>query len=456
MQKTLAKRISLTLVVVMLALTLALSAVGLLAKKEPKRGIVIVTAFLSGGLYLNNPDGTQTQLWDPLQKYEDFPVQSVMDPVKGIGISEEVINKALKGMGGLPEVLKLLNAETGLMANMTVDIMTGKSIKDISPANPDSPNRLKYGAINCYKETYDSMLERYGEKAEVVVFNYDWRLDNDKNADLLEEFINERGYDEVVLTSHSMGGSVVGCYLQKAENREKVVLYTPYSSACLGAVDALVYIEDITRLVSGFDLGAIGGFIDINQIVKDVVEPFLSSLVSMYQLFPSPYLMESGQYSGDNHMITVDGNPITTRQELIEFYRSRPFAKRDGEYIYPIQMEENGKTRLENYWDSYMVEVDGKMVHSMDLVNTVYFIGVGQKGMESVSYVTNESGDIVLDKINYSTKGDNMILEYSATSGNNPNGDNVVRIENGHLNVGINFNVLLQERTFEEIDKIWG
>ena len=195
MQKTLAKRISLTLVVVMLALTLALSAVGLLAKKEPKRGIVIVTAFLSGGLYLNNPDGTQTQLWDPLQKYEDFPVQSVMDPVKGIGISEEVINKALKGMGGLPEVLNLLNAETGLMANMTVDIMTGKSIKDISPANPDSPNRLKYGAINCYKETYDSMLERYGEKAEVVVFNYDWRLDNDKNADLLEEFINERGYD---------------------------------------------------------------------------------------------------------------------------------------------------------------------------------------------------------------------------------------------------------------------
>ncbi|MBR3684701.1 MAG: hypothetical protein IKL86_00300, partial [Clostridia bacterium] len=154
--------------------------------------------------------------------------------------------------------------------------------------------------------------------------------------------------------------------------------------------------------------------------------------------------------------ITIDGNPITTRQELIEFYRSRPFAKRDGEYIYPFQMEENGKTRLENYWDSYMVEVDGKMVHSMDLVNTVYFIGVGQKGMEGVSYVTNESGDIVLDKINYSTKGDNMILEYSATSGNNPNGDNVVRIENGHLNVGINFNVLLQERTFEEIDKIWG
>ncbi|MBQ8178359.1 MAG: alpha/beta hydrolase [Clostridia bacterium] len=455
MKNSFAKRLSLTLVVILLALTLALSTVGLLSKKEPKRGIVIVTAFLSGGLYLNNPDGTQTQLWDPLKNYEDFPVQDVVSPT-GFGISEEVINKALKGMGGLTEVLKLLDEENGLMANMTVDIMTGKSIKDISPANPDSPNRLKYGAINCYKETYDSMLKRYGEKAEVVVFNYDWRLDNDANANLLEEFINERGYDEVVLTSHSMGGSVVGCYLQKAENREKVVLYTPYSSACLGAVDALVYIEDITRLLGGIDLGAVGGFIDVNQIVKDVVEPFLSSLVSMYQLFPSPYLMESGQYGANDYMITVDGEPITSREELIEFYLSRPFAKRDGEWIYPFQREENGKTRLENYWDAYMVEVDGNKVHSMSLVNTVYFIGVGQKGMEGVSYVTNENGEVVLDEIRYSTEGDNMILEYSATSGSDPRGANVVRIEHGHLNVGINFNALLMERTFLEIDKVWG
>ncbi len=455
MKNSLAKRLSLTLVVVLLALTLALSTVGLFGKKETKRGIVIVTAFLSGGLYLNNADGTQTPIWDPLMNYEDFPVQSVMDPENGLVLSQDVLTKALKGMGGITEIVKLIDKDTGLLANLTVDIMTGESIKDISPANPDSPTRLKYGAINCYQETYESMLERYGDRAEVAVFNYDWRLDNEKNAELLEEFINERGFDEVVLTSHSMGGSVVGCYLQKAENREKVVLYTPYASACLGAVDALVYIEDINHLLSGFDLSAINGVFDVNSVVEDIAKPFLTSLVSMYQLFPSPYLMESGQYGDGNYMITIDGEPITTREELIEFYLSRPFAKRDGEWIYPFQMEENGKTHLENYWDAYMVEVDGKKVHSSNLVNTVYFIGVGQRGIDGVSYVTNENGEIVLDQIHYSTDGDNMILQYCATSGNDPHGENVVRIENGHMNVGVNFNALLMERTFEEIDKVW-
>lgn len=455
MKNSFKKRLSITIVVIALALTLTLSAVALLAKPEPKRGIVIVTAFLSGGLYLNNPDGTQTPLWDPLQNYENFPVQDVMHPTNGISISEEVINKALKGMGGLGGVMELLDEKDGLLPSLTVDIMTGNSIKDISPANMDSPTRLKYGAINTYRETYDEMMNAYGDKAEVVVFTYDWRLDNDKNADLLERFINDKGFDEVVLTSHSMGGSVVGCYLQKAENREKVVLYTPYSSACLGAVDALVYIEDITRLLGGFDLGAIGNIVNVNQIVKDVVEPWLSSLVSMYQLFPSPYLMESKQYGENDYMITIDGEPITTREKLIEFYKSRPFAKRDGEWIYPFQVEENGKTRLENYWDAYMVEVDGKMVHSTNLVNTVYFIGVGQKGMEGASYVTDAEGNVVLDSVRHSTDGDNMILEYSATCGNDPHAENVVRIENGHLNVGVNFNALLKERTFEEINKIW-
>ncbi|MBR2480672.1 MAG: hypothetical protein IKB56_05115 [Clostridia bacterium] len=222
MRNSFAKRLSITIVVIMLALTITLGAVGLTMKKEPKRGIVIVTAFLSGGLYLNNPDGTQTQLWDPALNYEDFPVQEVMDPVNGLVLSEELINKVISGLGGLGGVVDvLLNEEKSIFNNLSVDIVTGKSIKDISPANPDSPNRLKYGAINCYRETYDEMVAEYGDIAEVVVFNYDWRLDNEDNALLLEKFINERGYDEVVLTSHSMGGNVVSLYLQKEEKSRK-------------------------------------------------------------------------------------------------------------------------------------------------------------------------------------------------------------------------------------------
>lgn len=461
MKNSFAKRLSITIVVIMLALTITLGAVGLTMKKEPKRGIVIVTAFLSGGLYLNNPDGTQTQLWDPALNYEDFPVQEVMDPVNGLVLSEDLINNVISGVGGLGGIVEiLLDEEKSIFNNLAVDIVTGQSVKDISPANPDSPNRLKYGAINCYKETYDEMIAEYSDIAEVVVFNYDWRLDNENNAKLLEEFINERGYDEVVLTSHSMGGNVVSLYLQKEENREKVVLYAPYSPATLGAVDALVYLEDPARLLSGMDLGAIGGvasLIDIEGIVRDVATPFLRGLVSMYQLLPSPYLMKSGQYSnaGDDYMITIDGEPITTAEELIAFYKSRPYSKVNGEWIYPLQVEENGKTRLENYWENSRVMVDGVSTHTTNLVNTTYFIGVGQKGAEGANFITNSEGEVVLDTVRYTTDGDNMVLAYSATCGNDPYADNVVRIENGHLNVGVNFNVLLKERTFEEINKVW-
>lgn len=461
MGNTFAKRLSITLVVILLALTITLGAVGFVAKKEPKRAIVIVTAFLSGGLYLNNEDGTQTQLWDPVLNYEDFPVQEVMDPVNGLVLSEDLISKVISGVGGFPNLLNiLLDEEASIFNNLKVDIVTGKSIKDISPANPDSPNRLKYGAINCYRQTYDEMVAEYGDIAEVVVFNYDWRLDNEDNAKLLEEFINEREYDEIVLTSHSMGGNVVSLYLQKEENRDKVVLYAPYAPATLGAVDALVYLEDPARLLAGMDLGALGGIgslLDIEGIVRDVATPFLRCLVSMYQLLPSPYLMTSGQYSntGDDFMITVDGNPITTAEELISFYKSRPYAKVDGEWIYPLQVEENGKTRLENYWENSRVMVDGVSTHTTNLVNTTYFIGVGQNGAEGASFITNENGEVVLDTVRYTTNGDNMVLEYSATCGNDPYADNVVRISNGHLNVGVNFNVLLKERTFEEINKVW-
>lgn len=457
MKNTFSKRLSITIVVLMLAITITLGAVGLTMSRQPKRGIVIVTAFLSGGLYLNNPDGTQTQLWDPLTNYEDFPVQDVMSP-NGLTITEDIINNAIDGVGGFAEVINLLlDEENSIFKNLEVDILTGKSIKDISPANPNSPNRLKYGVLNCYKETYDEMVAEYGDIADVVVFNYDWRLDNEDNALLLEEFINERGFDEVVLTSHSMGGNVVSLYLQKPENREKVVLYTPYSPATLGAVDALVYLEDPARLVEGFDLGDIGNLFDIGSIVNDIAKPFLRSLVSMYQLLPSPYLMTSKQYSntGDDFMITVDGTPITTPEELIEFYKSRPYSKIDGEWIYPLQVEENGKTRLENYWENSRVMVDGVSTHSTNLVNTVYFIGVGQKGAEGANFITNEQGEVVLDSVRHTTDGDNMVLKYSATCGNEIDANNVYQIESGHLNVGVNFNVLLKERTFEEINKVW-
>lgn len=439
-------------------------------RQKPKRGIVIVTALLSGGLVEVKDDGTETVVWDPVPM-DEFPIQEVLLPNGSLNISTELVTEILNSFeNGILDVLDLVTGEDGFINALQVDRNTGKSVRNIKPATSETDSHVKYGVLNVYKQTYDSMVAEYGDEAEVSVFNYDWRLDNVENGRLLEEYINSKGYDEVILTSHSMGGNVVSCYLARSEeNREKVKLYCAYAPSLLGSVDALTYIEDPMRLADMIDIDGIknmlpsaaAGMVDsiIETVLNDVMAEFIRGFTSMYQLFPSPYLMESGQYShtGSDYMITVDGTPIKTREELIEFYASRPWAfNEDGEPIYVFQKEANGKTRLENFFDSAYVVTDAGLVHSTTLVNTVYFVGTGISGRERATYITDADGDIVLDRTYNSYDGDNMVLVYSATAALGPEAPNAYVIDNGsHGPVGISFDALLKEKTFEEINKVW-
>ena len=49
-----------------------------------------------------------------------------------------------------------------------------------------------------------------------------------------------------------------------------------------------------------------------------------------------------------------------------------------------------------------------------------------------------------------------MVLVYSATAALGPDAPNAYVIDNGsHGPVGISFDALLKEKTFEEINKVW-
>ncbi len=439
-------------------------------RQKPKRGIVIVTALLSGGLVEVKDDGTETVVWDPVPM-DEFPIQEVLLPDGSLNISTELVTEILNSFeNGILDVLDLVTGEDGFINALQVDRNTGKSVRNIKPATSETDSHVKYGVLNVYKQTYDSMVAEYGDEAEVSVFNYDWRLDNVENGRLLEEYINSKGYDEVILTSHSMGGNVVSCYLARSEeNRSKVKLYCAYAPSLLGSIDALTYIENPMRLGDMLDIDGIknmlpsaaAGMVDsiVETVLNDVMAEFIRGFTSMYQLFPSPYLMDSAQYShtGSDYMITIDGKPIETREELIEFYASRPWAfNEDGEPIYVFQKEANGKTRLENFFDSAYVATDAGLVHSTTLVNTVYFVGTGISGRERATYITDADGNIVLDKTYNSYDGDNMVLVYSATAALGPDAPNAYVIDNGsHGPVGISFDALLKEKTFEEINKVW-
>lgn len=439
-------------------------------RQKPKRGIVIVTALLSGGLVEVKDDGTETVVWDPVPM-DEFPIQEVLLPDGSLNISTELVTEILNSFeNGIFDALTLVTGEDGFINALQVDRNTGKSVRNIKPATSETDSHVKYGVLNVYKQTYDSMVAEYGDEAEISVFNYDWRLDNVENGRLLEEYINSKGYDEVILTSHSMGGNVVSCYLARSEeNRAKVKLYCAYAPSLLGSVDALAYIEDPMRLGDMLDIDGIknmlpsaaAGMVDsiIETVLNDVMAEFIRGFTSMYQLFPSPYLMESAQYShtGSDYMITIDDEPVETREELIEFYASRPWAfNEDGEPIYVFQKEANGKTRLENFFDSAYVATDAGLVHSTTLVNTVYFVGTGISGRERATYITDADGNIVLDRTYNSYDGDNMVLVYSATAALGPDAPNAYAIDDGsHGPVGISFDALLKEKTFEEINKVW-
>lgn len=466
------KRFNVFVALLLTIVTLAVlgAAIWYEVRKQPKRGIVIVTALLSGGLVEVKDDGTETVVWDPVPMKE-FPIQEVLLPDGSLNISTELVTEILNSFeNGILDVLDLVTGEDGFINALQVDRNTGKSVRNIKPATSETDSHVKYGVLNVYKQTYDSMVAEYGDEAEVSVFNYDWRLDNVENGRLLEEYINSKGYDEVILTSHSMGGNVVSCYLARSEeNRSKVKLYCAYAPSLLGSIDALTYIEDPMRLGDMLDIDGIknmlpsaaAGMVDsiIETVLNDVMAEFIRGFTSMYQLFPSPYLMDSAQYShtGSDYMITIDDEPIETREELIEFYASRPWAfNEDGEPIYVFQKEANGKTRFENFFDSAYVATDAGLVHSTTLVNTVYFVGTGISGRERATYITDADGNIVLDKTYNSYDGDNMVLVYSATAALGPEAPNAYVIDNGsHGPVGISFGALLKEKTFEEINKVW-
>ena len=424
---------------------------------DTSRGIVIVTALLSGGLIATDEDGTESVIWDPIP-IDEFPIQEILstDGSLDVNLALESVTKAFNASGQ-----NMFSTLFNLFDNLEVVAETGESVLNVRPANMSDSTHAKYGVLNVYKETFDMLSARYGGTAEVSVFNYDWRLSNDLSAEMLENYINEKGYDEVVLTSHSMGGNVVAGYLARsASNREKVKLYCAYAPSFLGSVDALAYLEDpslILGMLGDVDLGGMQGVVE--EFIRNVAGNLLRSMPSITELLPSPYLMTSKQYSTDSPMITVDGKAIETPEELIEFYLSRPWSvTEDGETAYMFRTEENGKSRLENFFESAYVETDTGRVHSTELVNTVYFVGTGVRGVDRAAFVTDPAtGEVVLDRTYTSLRGDNMILEYSATAGLGTNAENVAVYEGqGHHVVGIKFEKVLSERTFLEIDKVFG
>lgn len=443
--------------------------------KNPKKAVIILPGLFASGLY-NTANGEG--VWDPFDEIDVW----FSDITARTGLPIGVILQIFSNQAFSSELDKLFDnncrgASDSLFNLMAMNEDGTPAVETIKPVPFDSDSRLRYGVVNAQKEMYDTLYEQYGTAYEVMVYNYDFRLDNRYSAEKLEEFINEKGYKEVILVSHSNGGAVASCYLGRSkENRDKVSLYLSYDAPYYGSFAAIGTLEDIDGMIAGVlkaikDIPILEG---LGNAINDVFQYQFKKLVNLwavYQLLPSYELLTTQQYRHiyteqimgiegkpekpvtkvvQDAMYNIDGEDIIfeSKEELWEFYCSRPWAKMSNGQLKP-QM-----AQWLDFQDAMMVELeDGRKVHSTSLVNTQYFSGMGYNNVTKLYFKTEDGNLVRLPQNDFTDQGDGTVLLYSSTAGCTENHRIHIIPDANHYDVAQRFNTYTKDMTIAIVNK---
>lgn len=492
------KAVALHIVAVLLISSLvALSACGEKDDKNDK-AIIYVTALFAGGLY---DEQTGVAKWEPVKSEIDVDAflkgELSLEQILASFSQKEIADTLMLALDAISY------SENTLLWELTLDNDGNGYNPNIVPANdfPKDENGnvmdISYGAFGIYRTFANNLKREFGDEYDVLVFNQDWRISPQKSAKALEDYINAKGYEEVVLLSHSMGAPVVNSYLARSkENRDKVSLYAGFAPATLGSFDALAALACpdvyVNNFLSGVDLESLP--VDVNAIVDDVVGgklgDFFRNNVGLMSLVPSWQLVSSNQYGQGEYAITVDGNPIDSKEALYDLYKGMRWAK----YLVPRtqeeleEAEEGDEERLYNrvvatdgqyadedgyrlkdaaatldaYFDSLFI--DGKI--ASEQVNSYYFLGTGNTSTITainLTTVRDDDGNPVKDEygcVRYDYElvtgygngniGDGTVPYYSSIGGNTATdefirslGNRLVIFEGkDHGTVGISWDLL--------------
>lgn len=447
-------------IVILLVVVMAVLSLGVLTacddssqnSAKNKKAVVICTALLSGGLYDKE---TNESVWDPVAEGVYFQQVFPGGDMLGLVMSVLTDSTTFDLIGG---VLKYKEGTKNFLWQITLNEQGESNNPNLRPANvlPTTEDgnykatfwneegkiidgygaytggeKIQYGAIAAYRQQCLDLKARYEELGwDVVVFNYDWRWDNRRNSELLDQFIKTNGWEEVVLTSHSMGGPVVAGYIALLQNRwleaekieegqknvkkpnEIVKAYRAFSPATAGSLDAIYYLDDPAGGVADAVTGAIGdklgnlvlGIDAIKEGVKKIAGPLAQNMTSVMQLLPFQTFADSEYYKEGESPVYVDGKPVT---DMYAWYCSRPWAhtsdwRPDVDGIY--DKLKPGMRDLPEYWNSFYVKEnkdDEANVFAPELVNTTYCLGTGYNTKKSLQIVTKDTDTVKVNKVTY-------------------------------------------------------
>lgn len=298
------------------------------------------------------------------------------------------------------------------------------------PANMRDGEKFMFTINGMLKLYYEYLTEEYPDW-EIVCWQYDWRESNWLSAEKLEQFVNTRGYTQIVFMSHSMGGHVITKYMTKRENREKVKLFIPHGTPFFGSFDVYGFLFDSSNPPENDFFGKVLSLIDADKAVKN--------LYPIYELSPYSAFNLGPYFSGGSTFIRYGNNYLSVEGE-IDLISSLPFAKMsDG------TLKKQISAMLDYQNADFIIGSDGVRKHITDIVPTEFIAGMNAETIIGV--------DINLEcKItNYrvTKEGDGTVPLYSATAGKSADAPNV------HILNGITHNYLMERpEALEFIKKI--
>ncbi|MCL1925333.1 MAG: alpha/beta fold hydrolase [Defluviitaleaceae bacterium] len=252
----------------------------------------------------------------------------------------------------------------------------------ISTVHPVSTG---YGANNTYQALLRHLRAEFGAE-RVHFWGYDWRLDNDYNAERLREFIDRLNAPTVNIIAHSMGGLIVARYIANGHGyriNTLITLGTPF----LGA-PRVPYIFATGNLVE----------VPLLPGPRNGVRNVSSHMLSAYQMLPfeSPYrYIGVGQRTGMLWWSNLTWAPVANEREFIRDYL--PMRGIENSQVPPL-VRAGFLERAPRFIESTFM--DG--VHAVQTVNSHIIVGnniptlhttIFNRNNEFIEYLSFTHGD---------------------------------------------------------------